>query len=134
MARAAQGARWGDRRGHRLLSELSGAPGELVEARVGYVYMANSMLWQSSDPAPSRPVVVLAVPAATRREIGVVARTSDISRDGVLHTPDPVLGLDRRGVWADMRYIDKDRWRDGHVRQLGPLDAAVFAEIQGRFG
>lgn len=124
--------RQGAQRGHALLTPPFDPPGPAFLPAEGEIYWMRTLLYSSTDPAPSRPAVVLLVPALASARIQVVTRTSG-SAAGVAHPADPSLGLDAAGVFSDLVSVERSAWCPHNVRLCGRLEEAVWKLVQERF-
>jgi hypothetical protein len=120
------------RRHHALLPPPLDAPGPPFLPVEGEVYRVRPLIYGSTDPASLRPVVVLLVPALKSGRIQIVTRTSQVVR-GVKHLADPVLGLDRDGVFSDLAGVERSLWCSQNVILCGRLGEATWRAVQERF-
>ena len=98
----------------------------------GGLYRVRTTLLSGTDPKPTRPVVVLALPPFGLPDVPVLTRTSDTSERGVFHPRNPALGLSKDGVFGYRyrRSIDERYFRvDDAVTYLGDLEAVYFDQI-----
>jgi hypothetical protein len=120
------------KRSHAVLAPPFGPEGPPFLPNAGEVYWVRTHLYSSTDPAPARPTVVLAVPALKSARIQLVTRTSGRA-PGVAHPADLALGLDRDGVFSDLVSVDCSQWCPQNVRLCGPLEEAVWEAVLERF-
>lgn len=98
----------------------------------GGIYRVQTILLTGSDPKPTRPVVVVALPALGLPDVPVLARTSDTRQRGIAHPKNPALRLTKDGVFAfryqrsiDVRYFANE----DAVAYLGMLEEPYFSQI-----
>lgn len=122
-------------RSHAWLPKKKGEPGEPFLPQVGELYLITTTIFTlGSDPAASRPAVVILVPAdpGSRFPIQVVTRTSK-RVPGVAHPKDRNLKLDRDGVFSDPTSIEQQLWRPENVMLLGVLPEPYLSSVLRRF-
>jgi len=98
----------------------------------GGLYRVDTVLLSGTDPKPTRPVVVLALPPAGLPDVHVLTRTSDTSERGIRHPRNPALGLSKDGVFGFryLRGIDVKHFANaGAVTYLGMLEQPYFDQI-----
>lgn len=123
------------RKGHALLPRSRGEAGEPFLPTVGQVYQINTIIYTfGTDPAPERPVVVLAVPTSSGSvaPIQIVTRTSQ-DAPGIRHPSDRALKLNKDGVFSDLGSVEQSLWRPGNVELLGVLPEPYFSRVMERF-
>lgn len=124
-----------DRRLHALLTPNLGPLGDPYLPEIGQVFWVESLLYSSSDPAPGRPAVVIAVPSAPNAtaRIQIVTRTSDTTVAGVLHEAGLLPTLNKPGVFSDLVSCRASSWRAGRVRLVGQLCDPHLGRVMERF-
>lgn len=98
----------------------------------GGLYQVRTILLSGTDPKPTRPVVVLALPPVGLPDVPVLARTSDTSERGVQHPKNFALGLTKDGVFGFrfQRSIDVKHFANPDaVSYLGMLEEQYFGHI-----
>lgn len=101
----------------------------------GELYWINASIVWSGDRKPSRPVVVIEIPATIQGRIGVVTRTSQLDRKGIAHGAAPDAGLTKPGVFAEFHTVAAILWTPRNVGgPLGLLEEEVLSRIMDRFG
>lgn len=126
----------GDRKRHHLLTPDLGPFGDPALPAVGELYLVNSLLYHSNDPAASRRAVVLSVPPTETpgAYIQIATRTSDTSMPGVRHPADFAVHCDLDGVFSELRVCLAESWRPGNVRLLGVLPEPYLTSALDWFG
>ena len=102
---------------------------------IGQIYQINTIIYTfGTDPAPERPVVVLAVPTSSGSvaPIQIVTRTSQ-DAPGIRHPSDRALKLNKDGVFSDLGSVEQSLWRPGNVELLGVLPEPYFSRVMERF-
>jgi len=97
------------------------------------VYWLDTTVLPPGDPVARRPVVVVAAPESVGGTVAVVSR-SGTEGFGVGHPADARLGFSGAGHFSRRHPVSGRLWTSLNVTPIGPLDAAVFAEVVGRFG
>lgn len=98
----------------------------------GGLYQVRTALLSGTDPKPTRPVVVIALPPVGLPDVPVITRTSDTSERGVFHPRNLALGLSKDGVFGYryLRSIDERYFRvTDAVAFLGMLEQGCFDQI-----
>lgn len=98
----------------------------------GGLYQVRTILLTGTDPKPTRPVVVLALPPLGLPDVPVLARTSDTRERGIAHPKSPALGLTKDGVFGFryQRSLDVKHFaNEDAVAYLGMLEQPYLDQI-----
>lgn len=100
---------------------------------VGDLYLARTLIFWSGDAHEKRPVMVVEVPAAGFGSIGVVTRTSDLSKPGIRHNRHTDLCLTRDGVFSRYGRVEQSSWTHRNVARLGRAEPEIVGAVLERF-
>jgi mRNA-degrading endonuclease toxin of MazEF toxin-antitoxin module len=68
---------------------------------VGELYWVETWIFGGDDPKPNRPVVVVQAPRTRLHRVHVIARTTNTSIPGVVHSPDSAHhAVNKPGVFS----------------------------------
>lgn len=96
-------------------------------------YRLQKVLLAPDDPEETRPGVVMRLPVEDD-DVIVVALRSSTERNGQVHDPQGVAGLNKRGWFSRILPVDPVLWTPENAPSMdAELDDITFAYVQRDF-